>query len=792
MKKTLLLLSFFLPAFLVSAQLNVTYVGNLAYDEDLNDIWGYQAPDGTEYALVGVLNGFSIVSLADAANPTEVAFIPGDNSIWRDIKVWGDYAYVTTDQGDDGLLVVDMTNLPNSVEHYFWKPDLLGTGALRTCHNIYLDEFGYIYLSGCNINDGGILFIDVFTDPYNPNFVGAGDNRYAHDVYVRNNIMYTSDLTQGLNITDVTDKINYQLLATQATPFNFTHNAWSTDNNEFVFTTDEVADAPVASYDVSDPSNVIELDQFLPSNTIGDGVVPHNVHVWEEFLIISYYSDGVIIVDASNPANLIEVGNFDTFIPATTGFNGAWGAYPYLPSGKILVSDISSGLYVLEPNYVNASYLEGTVTDADDGSNLNNVVVKISSTEPNFADTDVLGKYKTGQASAGTFDVTFSKTGYEPLTVPANLVTGEVTILDVQLTKLIPLTISGTAISAVDGSPIADAQFIIKSDAIIYTATANADGDFTESVFEDTYEIIIGAWGYLHKVETQQISMTGNNEFVFELEEGYQDDFIFDFNWLSFGEATAGKWEKGEPEGTGFQGSASNTNTDITGDLGEECYVTGNDGGNAGNDDVDGGETNLRSPYMDLSGYNEPMLSYYTWFFNAGGGAQSGPPNDSLIIKVQNSMGDIATLETITDSEGAWRPQSEFNLADFIDISVPVRILITAGDYGGGHIVEAAVDAILVTEGMPTSIDNITRTNLSLKAFPNPFDENLTIEFDKNHNFSEAQLNVYNLLGQNIKSIVLPENNNSIQLNADWNAGIYFITIEMQGQVSETLRVVKN
>ena len=773
------------------AQLNVSFIGNLPYNESLNDIWGYEAPDGTEYALVGVRNGFSIVSLADPANPTEVAFIPGDNSTWRDIKVWENFAYVTTDVGDDGLLVVDMTNLPNSVEHFFWTPDLLGTGPLETCHNIYLDEFGYIYLAGCNMNGGGILFVDVFTDPSNPTFVGAGDNRYAHDVYVRDNIMYTSDLTQGLNITDVTDKNNIQLLASQATPFNFTHNAWSTDDNSYVFTTDEQGNAPVTSYDVSDPTDVIELDQFRPINSLGIGTVPHNVHVWEQFLIISYYTDGVIIVDASRPDNLIEVGNFDTFIPANTGFNGSWGAYPYFASGKILVSDIQTGLYVLQPNYVNACYLEGNVTDADNGSAINDVEVTISSTDPNLGTTDVLGDYKTGQATAGTFDVTFTKFGYESLTVSTELFNGEVTTLDVQLVPIIPQEITGMAISAVNGNPIPNAQIVVQSDLVTYNITADANGDFSAQVLEGTYDFFVGSWGYLHEAEINPVN-ANSNEFVFELTEGFQDDFVLDLGWLSFGDASTGLWERGEPQGTGFQGNAANPGEDIQGDLGMECYVTGNAGGNAGNDDIDDGEVFLRSPTMDLSNYNQPILSYYTWFFNAGGGNQSGPPNDTLKVIVTNGNGDEVILETITDSEGAWRPQSEFILSDFIDITSTMRVEYLAGDYGGGHLVEAAVDAFLVIDGMPNSTDDLLTTHLNLTAFPNPFNENLTIEFDSNENFSEAELKVYNVLGQNIETITIPANSNVVSLNPNWESGIYFITIEMENQVSETLRVIRN
>ncbi len=63
--------------------LNLSFVGQVEYSQDLSDIWGYVAPDDTEYALVGVQNGLSIVNLSDPANPVESAFVPGISSTWR-------------------------------------------------------------------------------------------------------------------------------------------------------------------------------------------------------------------------------------------------------------------------------------------------------------------------------------------------------------------------------------------------------------------------------------------------------------------------------------------------------------------------------------------------------------------------------------------------------------------------------------------------------------------------------------------------------------------------------------
>ena len=109
-QKLLFLICILFP-FLGQAQqpqdFNLTSVGTLSYVQELNDIWGYVDSAGTEYALVGTRTGTSIVSLATPSNPTEVLFIPGATSIWRDLKTWGEFAYVTTDQGKDGLLIID-------------------------------------------------------------------------------------------------------------------------------------------------------------------------------------------------------------------------------------------------------------------------------------------------------------------------------------------------------------------------------------------------------------------------------------------------------------------------------------------------------------------------------------------------------------------------------------------------------------------------------------------------------------------------------------------------------------
>ena len=787
MKKTLLLFSFVLFNMSLFGQLNMTYISDLTYTQDLNDIWGYVAPDGTEYALVGLRNGVSIVSLADPANPVEVSYLAGASSTWRDLKTWDQYAYVTNETAN-GVMVIDLTD-PNNATSVDYT--VLGNGdVLSSIHNIYIDEFGYVYLAGANVNNGGAVILDVFTDPANPAFVAYGNDVYAHDYYARGNILYASEIYGGeLVLYDVSDKDNITTMGAVETPFTFTHNAWPTDDASVVFTTDEQANAPVASYDVTDPNDITLLDEFVPIETLGAGVVPHNVHVWDDWLIISYYTDGCILVDGSNPSNLIEVGNFDTFIPASTGFSGAWGAYPFLPSGLVLVSDIGNGLYVLEPNYVRACWLEGNVTSANSGETLDGVDVSIAAPQPNLSNSNAFGDYATGLATAGNYDVTFTKDGYFPLTTSVTLENGVVTVLDVELGSPPPATISGQVIDAETGQPVPNAFVNLDGDINDFTGISDANGNFSIIGHNDDYTIATAAWGYLHAGVNTTI-VNGAGSVTIELSRGYQDDFFADLGWTVQGIVDAGEWERGTPIGHDWNGAIATPQNDIPGDFGSAAFVTENGEGAANTHDVDGGVTRLNSPIMDLSGYNAPQLTYHASFFNGGG---NGEPNDALIISVDNGIQTVM-LETISETTNGWLPESSFILSDYVTLTDDMKILFQTADGNGpgnGHIVEAALDAFKVVETIAISNNNIVATNIKLSAFPNPFSEEVSIAYEI-EDFQNAKLNIFNVLGQQVSQKDLGQNEGTITLGNELEAGIYMVQIETTDFVSPIVKLIKN
>ena len=70
----------------------------------------------------------------------------------------------------------------------------------------------------------------------------------------------------------------------------------------------------------------------------------------DNYVYVSHYHDGLYIWDISDPSNPVVAGSFDTYLPEDhSSYRGAWGVYPLLPSGNILVSDMQAGLFVLSP-----------------------------------------------------------------------------------------------------------------------------------------------------------------------------------------------------------------------------------------------------------------------------------------------------------------------------------------------------------------------------------------------------------------------------------------------------------
>ncbi|MCH2231992.1 MAG: choice-of-anchor B family protein [Crocinitomicaceae bacterium] len=723
--KKILVFIFLAFSTLLNAQLNMDSVGRINYILEhatmLNDVWGYVDETGVEYGLIGAEKGTAIAELSDPSNPTEVFWEPGMESIWRDLKTWGDYAYVTT-EALNGLLIIDMSPLPASnalTTSYYTGPN---GSEWQSAHNLFIDSSGYAYIFGANRGNGGVIILDVHTDPMNPIEVGVFDNWYVHDGFVQRDTMYLGHINEGfISMVDVSDKANPVLLGTATTPSTFSHNIWTTANGQFAFTTDEVSDGYIGAYDVSDPTNIFEVDRIQSSP--GAGVIPHNTHVLDNYIITSYYSDGVVVHDVTYPYNMVEVANYDTYFDQTTSFDGCWGAYPYLPSGLILATDRSEGFFVLSPDYSPAAYLEGVVTNSVTANPLDQVEITIAGHNQNeYSATN--GFYATGIANAGTYDVTYFKVGYYSQTISTTLINGVIVTQDVQLVPIPPFNLTVNVYEEGTNNPIDGAFIKLKAPLLETTGQTNALGqEDLVLYYEDLYKVKVGKWGYITHCSQMNIDdLTADIDIY--LAKGYYDDYNFDFGWSSTGTASVGLWERGVPIPTNGQ-AAPGLDSD---DCGENAYVTGLGVSLTPSlDDVAGGTAILSSPVMDLSGYTDPYVSYEKWFFNFYG--PNPPADDTLQVMISNGLTN-AVLERFPGDtmNPIWR-DTAIRILDYISLTSTMQIFFSTSDLDPNvNVCEAGIDHFFIAE---SSVLDIEERDNDLVIFPNPTTDLLSIRGGK-------------------------------------------------------------
>lgn len=333
-----------------------------------NDIWGWtDSATGKEYALVGLNNGTAFVDVTDTENLLYLGKLPTatNSSIWRDVKIYNDHAFIVAEASGHGMQVFDLKRLRDVANPPAnFTADTRYT-AIGNAHNIVINEqMGYAYPVGSNTFGGGIHFVNI-QDPMNP--VAAGGytgNGYTHDAQVVTydgpDVDYLGqEIFVGANeniiaVVDITDKENPSEIATLDYPnLGYTHQGWFTEDHRFFILGDETDERDFGFNSRTLVFDMQDLDRpTLHTTYLGPTTaIDHNGYVKGDEFFLANYTAGVRVIDIANieNQNMTETGFFDTFPSSnTTSFDGVWSVYPYFESGNILVNDSNTGLYIIK------------------------------------------------------------------------------------------------------------------------------------------------------------------------------------------------------------------------------------------------------------------------------------------------------------------------------------------------------------------------------------------------------------------------------------------------------------
>jgi choice-of-anchor B domain-containing protein len=376
-------------------------VGEMGFNTDANDIWGWvDSVTGKEWAVVCNQAGTTFVDVTDPYNPDVVAKMDTRTGtrprLWRDPKVYNDHAYVVMDSDNGGMQVFDMTRLramqasQNSTSQFFTVQEDSIYTEFRNAHNLVVNEdTGYMYAVGSNTCRGGLHSIDL-SDPKNPTFAGCYDeDGYTHDaqcvVYHGPDTRYTGKEVcfnyneDTLTVADLTDHANPTTISRN--PYigaQYSHQGWVDDEQRFLLLNDELdencsidpdgslginprpdlcfSDIPTYIqgktlthiWNVEDLENPVKIGEFVSSEVATD----HNLYIADGYAYLSNYCAGLRILDMADvrEGKVEEVAFFDVEPDcADPAFTGMWSNYLF-PSGNLVVTSMERGLFVLRWN----------------------------------------------------------------------------------------------------------------------------------------------------------------------------------------------------------------------------------------------------------------------------------------------------------------------------------------------------------------------------------------------------------------------------------------------------------
>lgn len=333
--------------------LKLTHLSNQPLSGGVTDVVGYvDAVTGKEYAILGFGNfgvgsspatGIYIIDTSDPKRPQvvdTVNTVPG-----FDVKVWQNYVYTVDggSVGDGGI--VDISDVTN--------PQVVGT--FPTGHNIFITVDGLMVIE---TQFRPIRIYDLSNSPTLPQLIWTNGND-GHDAAVIGNLLYDFGGYVSTKIFDITDATNPRLLTSINSPqISFYHSGWPTEDGNYLFICDELADLGSRPNDFT-VWNISNLDDPVQVGGFADpDATVHNLYVIGQYAYVSYYRAGFRIFDISDPANPEVIREFDTSQATGPGFDGAFGVFPFMPSGNIYVSDTATGLHIfsfagLEPGQQN-------------------------------------------------------------------------------------------------------------------------------------------------------------------------------------------------------------------------------------------------------------------------------------------------------------------------------------------------------------------------------------------------------------------------------------------------------
>ena len=777
-----------------------------SYGSGYASCWHYVHGDGREYAVLGYQRGTAIYNVTDPVATYLVDTIPGPPNLWREMKSYRNWIYVVTESRTtippyasmNGLQIIRMTDPEHPVLATTYTTNFLSS------HTVTVDTSrALLVCNGTNNSAGqatGMRFLSL-ANPEAPLEVGRWPMtspptpalHYVHDSVFRGNRLFASSVYVGIQrVFDTTNPALPVELASWTYPgAYYSHNSWPDSSGNYLYVTDEQNGQTLRVFDITNLASPSLVSEW----TSNPQAIIHNAHVRGHELYLANYTEGIRVLDLTDPAYPAEFAWADTRAGAAGGYAGVWGVDPYFPSGTVIASDMNTGLYVFRP-VRNYGRVRVEVTDALTQLPLDSAWVRLP-TQGDSSST-FTGGIAMFAPSPGAHSVQVFKFGYHTVTLPVSVTRGSLDTLRVAMVKKPTASLMGTVRDATTQSLLADAEVNLRWTPV-HAHADGVGGYHLHDVPDDLYRLDVRRPGYIPVSFERRIGpgLEGVQDFQLAPVTAWEKFTNANASWVVSGPANSaalGRWERVEPNGTRVSGPAapsgpgSATAFGWARDLealgikpapgtlhgGHEaegatpgqvqpeydrspapdsmCFVTGNAGVGAGIDvaDVDS-STTLTSPAYNLTGMVDPTFGVWLWFYS-----QFRSPDDFLAIQISNDNGTSwVPVDTLRGIHNHWE-EHEIHVTDFVPASMLMKLRFVAVDDGVQSVVEGAIDDLTTYDAATTPVGVISGAGpvrLSFRrVWPNPARErtNFVLALPAS---GPADVDVLDIAGRHVRTL---------------------------------------
>jgi hypothetical protein len=328
---------------------NMELVGELGPDAGDVPIFGLNLIVENNIAYVVGTQGLDTIDVSNPAAPALLGHLDGYLNDVRIVHGGGKIvAFAASEAGDDKVWIIDVTDptmptLASVIDEYAHS---VQTRVGNATTELFLANYS-----------AGVPRFDV-TNPLAPVKTGTsvlpGQTLSGiHDLTVYGDHIYANNTDAGFVAIDTSANFAAPVEVGR-TISAYSHASWAGQINgrEIVLHGDEgmtlgdegAAFMRVLDGDPASPTYMQDLGQYRTRKEVGI----HNIEVHGTRAYISYYQDGIRIVDLADPTNPVEVAHYNTWNPETAYGSAFESAVGVRKAGDyVYVADLSRGLIIL-------------------------------------------------------------------------------------------------------------------------------------------------------------------------------------------------------------------------------------------------------------------------------------------------------------------------------------------------------------------------------------------------------------------------------------------------------------